>query len=126
MVYTVGEAAKRLGLSPSTLRYYDKEGLLPFVERSSGGIRMFQEKDFEWLQVIECMKKAGMPIKDIRQYLELSADTKYPAGLVGTYGGFLLCVKIFHAAGGAFCHAGSRKRTYHCKRRQVLRSGGGG
>lgn len=72
MVYTVGEAAKRLGLSPSTLRYYDKEGLLPFVERSSGGIRMFQEKDFEWLQVIECMKKAGMPIKDIRQYIEMA------------------------------------------------------
>ena len=72
MVYTVGEAAKRLGVSPSTLRYYDKEGLLPFVERSSGGIRMFQEKDFEWLQVIECMKKAGMSIKDIRQYIEMA------------------------------------------------------
>lgn len=72
MVYTVGEAAKRLGVSPSTLRYYDKEGLLPFVERSSGGIRMFQESDFEWLQVIECMKKAGMSIKDIRQYIEMA------------------------------------------------------
>ena len=72
MVYTVGEAAKRLGVSPSTLRYYDKEGLLPFVERSSGGIRMFQEKDFEWLQVIECMKKAGMSIKDIRAYIEMA------------------------------------------------------
>ena len=72
MVYTVGEAAKRLGIAPSTLRYYDKEGLLPFVERSSGGIRMFQEKDFEWLQVIECMKKAGMSIKDIRAYIEMA------------------------------------------------------
>lgn len=72
MVYTVGEAAKRLGVSPSTLRYYDKEGLLPFVERSSGGIRMFQESDFEWLQVIECLKKAGMSIKDIRQYIEMA------------------------------------------------------
>lgn len=72
MVYTVGEAAKRLGISPSTLRYYDKEGLLPFVERSSGGIRMFQESDFEWLQVIECMKKAGMSIKAIREYIEMA------------------------------------------------------
>lgn len=72
MVYTVGEAAKRLGVSPSTLRYYDKEGLLPFVERSSGGIRMFRESDFEWLQVIECLKKAGMSIKDIRQYIEMA------------------------------------------------------
>ena len=70
MVYTVGEMAKKLDVPASTLRYYDKEGLLPFVERSSGGIRMFQESDFEWLQVIGCMKKAGMSIRDIRQYIE--------------------------------------------------------
>ena len=44
MTYTVGQMAKMLGLAGSTLRYYDKEGLLPFVERSSGGIRMFREK----------------------------------------------------------------------------------
>ena len=46
--------------------------LLPFVARSSGGIRQFRESDIEWLRVIGCMKKAGMSIKDIRQYLELS------------------------------------------------------
>lgn len=72
MVYTVGEMAKLLGVAPSTLRYYDKEGLLPFVERSSGGIRMFQESDFEWLRIIGCMKKVGMSIKEIRQYIELA------------------------------------------------------
>lgn len=72
MVYTVGKMAKLLGVAPSTLRYYDKEGLLPFVERSSGGIRMFQESDFEWLRIIGCMKKAGMSIKEIRQYIELA------------------------------------------------------
>lgn len=72
MVYTVGEMAKLLGVAASTLRYYDKEGLLPFVERSSGGIRMFRESDIEWLQVIGCMKKAGMSIKDIRQYIEMA------------------------------------------------------
>ena len=43
MVYTVGEMAKLLDIPASTLRYYDKEGLLPFVERSSGGIRLFRE-----------------------------------------------------------------------------------
>ena len=63
MVYTVGEMAKMLEVPASTLRYYDKEGLLPFVERSPGGMRMFQEKDFEWLQVIGCLKKAGMPLR---------------------------------------------------------------
>lgn len=74
MLYTVGEMAKLLGVTASTLRYYDKEGLLPFVERSSGGIRMFQESDIEWLQIIGCMKKAGMSIKDIRQYIEMALE----------------------------------------------------
>lgn len=72
MVYTVGETAKVLGVAPSTIRYYDKEGLLPFVERSGGGIRMFQDKDFEWLFVIDCLKKTGMPIKDIKRYIDMS------------------------------------------------------
>lgn len=53
MFYTVGEMAKKLGIAPSSLRYYDQEGLLPFVERSSGGMRMFKDSDYEWLQIIE-------------------------------------------------------------------------
>ncbi|MGN1000041.1 MAG: MerR family transcriptional regulator [Faecousia sp.] len=72
MMYTVGEMAKLLGVPASTLRYYDKEGLLPFVERSPGGMRMFQEKDYEWLQVIGCLKKTGMPLKDIRVYIDMA------------------------------------------------------
>lgn len=71
-MYTVGEMAKMLGVPASTLRYYDKEGLLPFVGRSAGGIRMFRESDLEWLRIIGCMKKAGMSIRDIRQYIELA------------------------------------------------------
>ena len=57
MFYTVGEMAKLVGVAPSTLRYYDKEGLLPFVERSESGIRVFMDSDYEWLKVIECLKK---------------------------------------------------------------------
>ncbi len=72
MTYTVGEMAKLLGVPSSTLRYYDKEGLLPFVERSSGGIRVFKDADFEWLQVIGCLKKSGMSIKDIKEYIALA------------------------------------------------------
>ena len=72
MAYTVGEMARRLGVPASTIRYYDKEGLLPFVGRSSGGIRVFTEKDFEWLRIIECLKKTGMSLKDIREYIELA------------------------------------------------------
>ena len=62
----------RLDVPASTLRFYDKEGLLPFVERLPGGIRMFQEKDYEWLKVISCLKKAGMSLKDIREYINLA------------------------------------------------------
>ena len=62
----------RLDVPASTLRFYDKEGLLPFVERLPGGIRMFQDTDLEWLQITGCMKKAGMSIRDIRQYIELA------------------------------------------------------
>lgn len=72
MAYTVGEMAKRLDVPASTLRYYDKEGLLPFVARSPGGMRIFQDADLEWLKVIGCLKKAGMSIKNIRVYIELA------------------------------------------------------
>lgn len=72
MLYTVGEMAKMLDVAPSTLRYYDKEGLLPFVERSQSGIRMFKDADYEWLQIINCLKKTGMPLKDIREFIYMT------------------------------------------------------
>lgn len=71
MFYTVGEIAKKLNVAPSTLRYYDKEGLLPFVERSDSGIRLFKDSDMEGLRVIECLKKTGMSIKDIKVFMDL-------------------------------------------------------
>lgn len=74
MVFTVGEMAKKLNVAPSTLRYYDKEGLLPFVERSQGGMRMFKDTDFEGLYIIQCLKKTGMPIKDIKRFMDLCAQ----------------------------------------------------
>ena len=72
MLYTVGEMARFLNISASTLRYYDKEGLLPFVERSNSGIRMFNDKDYEWLKIIECLKKSGLSIKEIRSYIDMT------------------------------------------------------
>lgn len=71
---TIGEMAKRLGVPASTLRYYDQEGLLPFVERSAGGIRMFKDGDYEWLQIIECLKKTGMQLKDIREFVLMAME----------------------------------------------------
>lgn len=72
MIYTVGEMAKKLGVAPSTLRYYDNEGLLPFAERSSGGFRIFKDSDYEWLKIIECLKKTGMQLKDIKAFIEMA------------------------------------------------------
>jgi DNA-binding transcriptional MerR regulator len=69
MLYTVGEMAKKFNVAPSTLRYYDKEGLLPFLERSSGGIRMFKEDDIGLLTIIDCLKQTGMPIKNIKEFV---------------------------------------------------------
>ncbi len=71
MLYTIGDAAKKLGVQPSTLRYYDKEGLLPNMERSSGGARMFTEDDLDWFHFIEKLKMSGMPIKEIKHYVDL-------------------------------------------------------
>lgn len=71
MLYTIGEMAKQLGVATSTLRYYDKEGLLPFMERSEGGIRMFKDSDYEFLKIIDCLKATGMQIKDIREFISL-------------------------------------------------------
>lgn len=78
-MYTIGQVSKMFGLPISTLRYYDKEGLFPDMERSSG-IRRFGQRELEALRVIECLKKSGMEIKDIRQFMEWCAQgsSTYP------------------------------------------------
>ncbi|GAK42630.1 MerR family transcriptional regulator [Paenibacillus urinalis] len=72
--YTISEVAKELNLTPYTLRYYDKEGLLPFVERAAGGKRLFKESDMESLKIIECLKSTGMPIKEIKSFIDWCSD----------------------------------------------------
>ena len=71
MYYTVSEVAKRLNLSPHTLRFYAKEGLLNFVDRDQNGNRIFKESDFERLFIIASLKRAGMSIKQIREFTVL-------------------------------------------------------
>lgn len=70
MTLTIGEMAKQVNIAPSTLRYYDKEGLLPCLERSNGNIRLFSENDLERLNLIECLKQTGMSIKDIKTFMD--------------------------------------------------------
>lgn len=71
MYYTVCEVAKRLNLSPHTIRFYSKEGLLDFVDRDQNGNRIFKESDFERLFIIASLKRAGMTIKQIREFTVL-------------------------------------------------------
>lgn len=68
-MYSIGQVSEMFHLPVSTLRYYDKEGLFPNMQRDSG-IRKFSEKELEAIQVIECLKKSGMEIKDIKQFME--------------------------------------------------------
>lgn len=67
---TIGEIAKKLNIPVHTLRYYDNEGLLMFVERDSAGRRDFKETDVIMLNTILCLKSIGIPLKDIKQYVE--------------------------------------------------------
>ena len=71
MIYTVSEAAKRLGVTAATLRYYEQEGILRFVERTPGGIRLFTDQDILWLRSILALKQGGLSVKELRQYVDL-------------------------------------------------------
>ena len=81
--YSIGQAAEKTGLSPHTLRYYEKEGLLPFLQKSASGLRVFSQNDLNWLAMIECLKETGMPIKGIKQYIDwfIEGDNTLPLRL---------------------------------------------
>lgn len=69
--YTIKEVANRTGISEHTLRYYDKEGLLSFIKRNENGVRIFTKADFEHLYTITVLKRIGMPLKTIRDFMQL-------------------------------------------------------
>ncbi len=71
MSYSIREIADMMNVTTSTLRYWDSEGLLPDVKRENGR-RIFEDKDFKWLRVLNCMKNINMPIKKIKEYIELA------------------------------------------------------
>ena len=76
MKYTIKEVSEIIGISAYTLRYYDKEGLLPNVERDKNGIRLFNEKNLQWIYLIQCLRKTNMPLKDIKHYICTSCFQK--------------------------------------------------
>lgn len=72
-MYTIGEVSEMFNLPIPTLRYYDKEGLLNDIKRDKSGIRKFNANTIEALRIIECLKKSGMQIKDIKQFMHWCA-----------------------------------------------------
>ena len=74
MGYTIRQVSEITGLSASTLRFYEKEQLFPPVQRNASGIRVYQEKDLEWISLITCLKNTDMPIRDIKTFVALCAQ----------------------------------------------------
>ena len=70
MFYTISQLAEKLSVSAHTLRFYEKEGLLPSIQRDQSGNRLFSQADAEWLELLMCLKNTGMPLKEIKQFVE--------------------------------------------------------
>ena len=69
--YTIGDISRKLNVSNDAVRYYDKEGLLPFAKRNKAGRREFTDDDLGYIEVIDCLKKSGLEIKEIKEYMSL-------------------------------------------------------
>lgn len=67
----ISEVSERYDISPDTLRYYERVGLIPTVNRSQSGIRDYNQIDVEWVDFIKCMRSAGLPIEVLTEYVEL-------------------------------------------------------
>ncbi|MDR1540903.1 MAG: MerR family transcriptional regulator [Clostridiales bacterium] len=74
MGYTIKQVSEKTNLSAHVLRYYEKEGLLSRVSRSGSGFRHYSEDDLEWLSLICCLKNTGMSLKQIKDFVDLSAQ----------------------------------------------------
>lgn len=68
---TIAEASKVFCLTPDTLRYYKRIGMIPPVSRTPGGIRDYREKDCKWVELSKCMRDAGLPVEAIIEYVRL-------------------------------------------------------
>ena len=76
-MYTIQEVCEKTGLSPHTLRYYEKEGLLTGVSRSRGGFRQYSDEDLEGLGLICCLKNTGMSLQEIARFVRLTREGEH-------------------------------------------------
>lgn len=68
---TIAEVSKKYQISADTLRYYEKEGLIPYVNRTEGGMRNYTEEDCARIGFVKCMRSAGLSIEVLKKYFEL-------------------------------------------------------
>ena len=66
MEYTIGQISKITGLSEYTIRFYEKEKLIPNIKRNKNGIRIFSEEDLNWVNIVKCFRDTNMSIDDIK------------------------------------------------------------
>ena len=80
---TIKEVSEKYGISGDTLRYYEKIGMIPPVTRTAGGIRNYTETDLSWIELVLCMRNAGLPIEAIIEYVRLyrMGDSTFAARL---------------------------------------------
>ena len=80
---TIKEVSEKYGISGDTLRYYEKIGMIPPVTRTPGGIRNYTETDLSWIELVLCMRNAGLPIEAIIEYVRLyrMGDSTFAARL---------------------------------------------
>lgn len=71
MSYSTKEVSDKFNVTMHTLRYYEKEGLLPQIKRDANGNREYSDIDLEWLNLIRCMRTTGMSISYIKNYIDL-------------------------------------------------------
>ncbi|OOM81818.1 HTH-type transcriptional regulator AdhR [Clostridium puniceum] len=71
MKYTIKEVSEKTGISPYTLRFYEKKGILPNIERDVHGVRMFDDDHIIWIEMVQALRSTNLPLLEIKQYLEL-------------------------------------------------------
>ncbi len=74
MTYTMMQACRELGMTYQTLKFYCNQGLVPNVKRDKNNRRVFDERDVEWVRGLTCLKRCGMSIEEMREYLQLCLE----------------------------------------------------
>ncbi|MNI57934.1 HTH-type transcriptional regulator AdhR [compost metagenome] len=74
MSFTIKEASERLGCPAHTIRYYEKEGLLPYIKRDQHGNRLFEQEHLDWIKLMTCFRATGMKVSVMKQMVQLALD----------------------------------------------------